>query len=65
MLRRQGGGADAAAPAVPARDPEPLLFHGEPILRDGKIVGQVTSGNYGHTLGGAIGLGYVALPRGG
>ena len=40
-------------------DPEPLLFHNEPILRDGRIVGHVTSGNYGHTLGGAIGLGYV------
>ncbi len=28
-------------------------------MRDGKIVGPVTSGNYGHFLGGAIGLGYV------
>ena len=28
-------------------------------MRDGKIVGTVTSGNYGHILGGAIGLGYV------
>jgi 4-methylaminobutanoate oxidase (formaldehyde-forming) len=40
-------------------DPAPLLYHGEPILRDGRIVGHVTSGNYGHALGGAIGLGYV------
>ncbi len=40
-------------------DPEPLLFHNEPILRDGEVVGVVTSGNYGHHLGGAIGLGYV------
>jgi 4-methylaminobutanoate oxidase (formaldehyde-forming) len=40
-------------------DPEPLLFHNEAIVRDGKIVGPVTSGNYGHFLGGAIGLGYV------
>ena len=40
-------------------DPEPLLFHNEPILRDGSIVSYITSGNYGHTLGGAIGLGYV------
>ena len=41
------------------RDPEPLLFHHEPILKDGKFVGYLSSGNYGHTLGGAIGLGYV------
>ncbi len=40
-------------------DPEPLLFHHEPILKDGAIVGYLTSGNYGHTLGGAVGLGYV------
>jgi 4-methylaminobutanoate oxidase (formaldehyde-forming) len=40
-------------------DPEPLLFHNEPIVRDGTIVGQLSSGNYGHFLGGAIGLGYV------
>ncbi len=41
------------------KDPEPLLYHNEPIWRDGEIVGYVTSGMYGHTLGGAIGLGYV------
>lgn len=40
-------------------DPEPLLYHNEPIHRDGVIVGYLTSGMYGHTLGGAIGLGYV------
>ena len=40
-------------------DAQPLLYHNEAILRDGKIVGYLTSGNYGHHLGGAIGLGYV------
>ncbi len=40
-------------------DPEPLLYHAEPILRDGEVVSYLTSGNYGHTLGGAVGLGYV------
>ncbi|WP_170603282.1 GcvT family protein [Ruegeria arenilitoris] len=40
-------------------DPEPLLFHNEPIIRDGEYVGYLSSGNYGHTLGGAVGLGYV------
>ena len=41
------------------QDPEPLLYHNETILRDGEVVGYLTSGNYGHSLGGAIGLGYV------
>lgn len=40
-------------------DPEPLLFHHEPILRDGEVVSYLTSGSYGHTLGAAVGLGYV------
>ncbi len=41
------------------QDPEIMLYHHEPILRDGKMVGHLTSGNYGHTLGGSVGLGYV------
>jgi 4-methylaminobutanoate oxidase (formaldehyde-forming) len=40
-------------------DPEPLLYHNEPILRDGEIVGYLSSGSYGHHLGAAIGMGYV------
>mgnify|MGYP003976600913 FL=1 len=40
-------------------DPEPLLYHNEPVIRDGKIVGFLSSGSYGHHLGRAIGLGYV------
>ena len=40
-------------------DPQPLLYHNEPIWHDDVLVGHVTSGAYGHTLGGAIGLGYV------
>ncbi len=40
-------------------DPEPMLYHNEPLLRDGEIVGFLSSGNYGHHLGAAIGMGYV------
>jgi len=40
-------------------DPDIMLYHHEPILRDGKVVGFLTSGNYGHTLGASVGLGYV------
>ena len=43
------------------QDPEVTLYHHEPIMRDGKIVGHLTSGDYGHTLGGAIGVGYVEV----
>jgi 4-methylaminobutanoate oxidase (formaldehyde-forming) len=43
------------------QDPEAMLYHHEPILRDGVIVGHLTSGNYGHTLGGSVGLGYIEV----
>ena len=45
-------------------DPEPLLYHNEPIWRDGKQVGYLTSGMYGHTVGRALGMGYVNKPGG-
>jgi 4-methylaminobutanoate oxidase (formaldehyde-forming) len=40
-------------------DPEPTLWHGEPVLVEGRFVGHVTSGAYGHTLGAACGLATV------
>jgi 4-methylaminobutanoate oxidase (formaldehyde-forming) len=40
-------------------DPGPLLYGGEPIYRDGERVGYLASGGYGHTLGGAVGLGSI------
>ena len=42
--------------------PEPLLYHDEPVWRDGPV-GRITSGAYGHTLGRAVGLGYVSTRR--
>jgi glycine cleavage system T protein len=45
-------------------DPEPLLLGDEPIWRDGRLVGRITSGAYGHTLGRSVGMGYVSHPEG-
>lgn len=59
VLRKREAGLSRRLVQFRLRDPEPLVFHGEPILRDGRVVGHVTSGNHGHTLGAAIGLGYV------
>jgi glycine cleavage system aminomethyltransferase T len=46
------------------KSPEPLLYHNEPIWRGDAIVGFIRSGMYGHSLGGAVGLGYVTAPDG-
>ncbi len=59
VLRKQEAGLDRRLVQFRLTDPQPLLFHNEAVVRDGEIVGTITSGNYGHFLGGAIGLGYV------
>jgi 4-methylaminobutanoate oxidase (formaldehyde-forming) len=40
-------------------NPDVMLYHNEPILKNGEIIGYLSSGAYGHTLGGAVGLGYI------
>lgn len=40
-------------------DPEPILYHHEPIMCNNECIGYLSSGNYGHTLGASVGLGYV------
>jgi len=59
LLRRRDEGVTRRLVAFVLDAPEPLLYHGEPIWRDGTLVGRTTSGWYGHTLGRAIALGYV------
>jgi 4-methylaminobutanoate oxidase (formaldehyde-forming) len=44
---------------VLCKDPQPLMFHAEPIWRDGKRMGYIRAASYGHTLGGAVGLAMV------
>ena len=43
-------------------DPEPLMFGGEVVHRDGGPVGYVRSASYGFTLGGAVGLAMIDRP---
>jgi 4-methylaminobutanoate oxidase (formaldehyde-forming) len=59
VLRKEQAGLDRRIMQFRLKDREPLMFHNEAIVRDGRIVGPVTSGNYGHFLGAAVGLGYV------
>ena len=59
VLQKKDEGLSARLVQFLLQDAEPLLFHHEPVVRDGEIVSYLTSGNYGHHLGGAVGLGYV------
>ncbi len=40
-------------------DPDPLMYHAEPVRRAGVPVGYIRAASYGHTLGGAVGLAMV------
>lgn len=59
VLRKKETGLEKRLVQFRLTDPEPLLYHNEPVLRDGQIVGYLSSGAYGHHLKGAIGMGYV------
>ena len=60
LLAQQEQGIARHLVQLKLNDPEPLIYHNEPIWRGGEIVGHITSAAFGHTLGGAVGLGYVS-----
>ncbi|MEM6942540.1 MAG: FAD-dependent oxidoreductase, partial [Pseudomonadota bacterium] len=59
VLKKREEGLSRRLLQFQLNDPEPMLYHNEAILRDGEVVGYLSSGAYGHHLGAAIGLGYV------
>ena len=59
LLRQREQGIDRRLLQFKLRDPQPLLLGNEPIWLDGALVGYIRSGAYGHSLGAALGLGYV------
>ncbi len=59
VLRKRETGLERRMVQLRVTDPDVMLFHNEALLRDGKIVSIITSANYGHHLGGAIGMAYV------
>jgi glycine cleavage system T protein len=60
LLRQRHFGLDKRLVQFKLKSPEPLLYHNEPIWRGAAIVGFIRSGMYAHTLGAAVGLGYVS-----
>ncbi len=59
VMRKREAGLENRMVQFKMKEPDVMLYHNEPILRDGKIVSYLTSGNYGHSLGASVGLGYV------
>jgi 4-methylaminobutanoate oxidase (formaldehyde-forming) len=64
MLRQRVQGVRRRLVQLAVDDRDVVLLHNEPILREGRIVGETTSAAYGHTVGSDLALGYVTNPDG-
>lgn len=64
LMRAVDVGSNRRLVQFRALDPDVMLYHDEPVMADGVMVGRTTSGAYGHALGGAIALGLVTAPDG-
>lgn len=59
MRQKEAGALTKRLVNFKLRDPAPVLWQEEPIWLDGRIVGYLSSGAYGFTLGASVGMGYV------
>ena len=59
IAEQKRNGTSRKLVAFRLEDPEPLLYHYEPIYRNGEKVGHLTSGQFSPYFGTSIGLGYV------
>ena len=64
LIRQRESGLTRKLVMFALDDPEPLLYHDEPIYRNGELVSNVTHGAYAHMLGCAMGMGYLENPEG-
>jgi len=60
LLRQKEAGIARRLVCFALQSDTHLLYGNEPIWRDGAIVGRITSGAFGHTVGRPLGQGYVA-----
>jgi glycine cleavage system aminomethyltransferase T len=59
LLKQKEQGLQRQLVTFVLQDPAPVLWGSEPIFRNHEPVGYTTSGSYGHTLGAAVGMGYI------
>jgi 4-methylaminobutanoate oxidase (formaldehyde-forming) len=64
LERQRRAGVSRRLAAFTVETPGVSLFGRETVLRDGEVVGWLTSGGFGHTIGKAVGYGYVSHPTG-
>ena len=61
LLEQKANGVSKRLVQFVLEDENYLLYHNEPVWRDGEMVGYISSGMFAHTAGAAIGLGYIKV----
>lgn len=64
LMKEKKTGLTSRLVIVTLDDSEPLLYHDEPVYRDGELVATITHGAYAHLLGSAVGMAYLKKPDG-
>ena len=59
LLRQREAGIKRRLATFTLDDPQRMLYHNEPIWRDGELVGRTTSAMFGHTIGRPVAFGYI------
>jgi 4-methylaminobutanoate oxidase (formaldehyde-forming) len=59
LARQKQAGVKRRLVQFALEDSDRLLYHNEPIWRDNILVGRITSGMFGHSVGKSLGMGYV------
>ncbi len=59
LLAQRARGVDRRLLLLALDDPDALAWGDEPIYRDGRLVGTLTSAAHGHTLGRGVAMGYA------
>jgi len=63
LQKRKESGSDRRLMQFLLEDSESFIYHNEPIYLNDQLVGSITTGTYGHSLGAPVGLGWVIQPE--
>ena len=64
LLKQKNEGLKRKLIMFTVDDPEPLIYHDEPIYRNSEMVSSNTHGAYGHLLQASVGMCYLQNPDG-
>lgn len=64
LVQQKAAGPTRRLVMFSIEDPEPLVYHDEPIYRNGELISENTHGAYAHSFGCAIGMCYLTHPGG-